>query len=118
MLPRRSAYICPAALNSCSQATLVDDAMLSRLIGLSRGRRSVAQSTRFSADTLAPRLKPNGRRVEAVVVIFLAQRGLSQPRFNHSTGSPQPGRSDDQATDRAPKQGRSGIYANLAKPHP
>src|SRR6218665_1618834 len=52
-LPRRSAYICPAALNSCSQATLDDDAMLSRLIGLSRGGRSVAQLTRLSADTLA-----------------------------------------------------------------
>jgi len=53
-------------------------------------------------------------------VIFLAQRGLSQPRFNHSTGSPQPGRSDGQATDRAAEQslGRRGIYANLAKLHP
>src|SRR6218665_1026530 len=37
-LPQRPAYICPAALNSCSQATLDDDAMLSRLIGLSRGK--------------------------------------------------------------------------------
>jgi len=35
---RRSAYICHAALNSCSQATLVDDAMFNRLMGLSRGR--------------------------------------------------------------------------------
>ena len=38
-LLRRSAYICPAALNSCSQATLVNDAMFSRLIGLSQGER-------------------------------------------------------------------------------
>src|SRR6218665_443288 len=39
----------------------------------------------------------------------------TRARFNHSTGSPQPGRSDGQTTDRAAERsmGRRGIHDNL-----
>src|SRR6218665_3749792 len=63
MLLRRSAYnylLC--STNSCLLSTLIDDVMCNRLIGLSLGKMSVAQSTRLT-PTL--HLKPNGRRVNA-----------------------------------------------------
>jgi len=102
-----AATICVDFLcSSCSQATLVDDAMCNRLKGLSRGGRSVAQS-RLNAATLALRCVWSQTEEESKLWVW-----YSSPSELVSTGSPQPGRSDSQATTRSAEQSlrRCGVY--------
>jgi len=89
--------------------------MCNRLIALSRGRRSIAQSTRLNAAMLA--LCRVWSQTEEELKLWMWYSSSSELV---STGSPQPDRSDRQATNRSAEQSlaRLGAYTNLAEPPP